>query len=313
MLEKRISFSRVGEWVCHLAARLVCLSPLRLTGSEAKNQAGKWRRGIRRTSTLSCKTSHLSPLLSPAKHLISLRSSLVIMKDPFFYRLVFVYFSGVAAGLAIIADSRLFWKSFSDEEDEEIEGNLGVGLSLCTCIGGILSGNLSDRFAKAGIRRAKALAVFFAFGCVVLFCLALTLLLSDNVDPDATSENPTKLRTSGYVLLSLASLDGLVFGATLSLIPTVCVECYGPPNFGKFFGYLQIGSTLAAAFVPILSSQVAKAVGNYSVSMFSLSACLFLGFFALYLPYDPFFPEDGSIQSSKKQDAERAPLLSQSE
>lgn len=55
------------------------------------------------------------------------------------------------------------------------------------------------------------------------------------------------------------------------IFPIVISDTYGPQNFGKYFAYLELSSSIATIVIPPIVVSVTHAANSYAVSLFGMS------------------------------------------
>jgi OFA family oxalate/formate antiporter-like MFS transporter len=79
----------------------------------------------------------------------------------------------------------------------------------------------------------------------------------------------------------ILAMAGLGFGVYLVVFPSIVAETFGPENFGKYFGFLQISSSIASVTMPLIATAIYQASGNYIIMNFTLCGLLFLAGIAI--------------------------------
>jgi hypothetical protein len=59
------------------------------------------------------------------------------------------------------------------------------------------------------------------------------------------------------------------------LFPVVIGECYGSQDFGKYFAYLEISSSLASIATPQIATAIMHRFSHYYYLTFGMGALLF--------------------------------------
>eukprot|EP00761_Pharyngomonas_kirbyi_P003741 gb/GECH01003745.1/.p1 GENE.gb/GECH01003745.1/~~gb/GECH01003745.1/.p1 ORF type:complete len:638 (+),score=90.61 gb/GECH01003745.1/:1-1914(+) len=83
---------------------------------------------------------------------------------------------------------------------------------------------------------------------------------------------PHRGQVTKFLCLFMFSSLGFLYGACLSLVPVILNELYPREYFGRYFGYIQFGSTAAALIIPLLSTALCLGTGNHGLMLFILAA-----------------------------------------
>lgn len=205
---------------------------------------------------------------------VSLLRSLRLFLNPYAYVLLLSMFVGVGVGVLVIASVTKLWQSFDrHDRSPEWEGYIRVGFSVCTAVANFVSGNLSDWLQFRGVmRHATFQGVVMMVFAVEMAVVAALLHWSAGV-PAA-------------VLGVLIALQGLSFGTVLVLVPVLVCDAYGHTNFGKYFGYMQLGSSLSSIVFPLLAGVVYDVSSTFVWTFASMSVMMFVS--AILLVFVPF-------------------------
>ena len=88
----------------------------------------------------------------------------------------------------------------------------------------------------------------------------------------------------GYVA---AALFGLGIGGILTLLPTAWADYFGRKSFGAIRGLAVTAQALAQAIGPLLSAALRDATGDYTASLYTLSALAVAGVAAALVARKP--------------------------
>lgn len=174
-----------------------------------------------------------------------------LLRNPGFYMLWVMFFSGALAGLTVIGVAKGFAGeqliaaaagSLSPDERKRLmeQGALAVGsLAIFNAIGRIVWGTLSDR-----IGRTLAFVAMFAFQAVMMFVL-----------PSLRAETAIALGTG---------LVGFNFGGNFALFPSATADLFGAKNLGANYA-LVFTSYGVAGVAGIYAANTAKDLtGSYA-------------------------------------------------
>lgn len=199
------------------------------------------------------------------------------VRQPAFYALWLMFFSGAMAGLMVIGIIKVFageqlvaaaeavgTLASADRSSLMLKGAAAVGwLAIFNALGRIAWGFVSDR-----IGRTITFVVMFTLQAVTLFMLA-------------------SMQTE-LTLAIAASVVGFNFGGNFALFPSATADLFGASNLGANYGWVFTSYGIAGV-VGIVAGNAAKVMtGSYSAA-FSLAAvlCLVSAALALSLKYLP--------------------------
>mmetsp|Transcript_32871 Transcript_32871/g.82561 ORF Transcript_32871/g.82561 Transcript_32871/m.82561 type:complete len:553 (-) Transcript_32871:56-1714(-) len=205
--------------------------------------------------------SHPAALPSPQETPVTLLESLRIVLNVFFLILSFSFMVGIGAGLLVVTKTSSLWSSFTMGQHESWTTAITVCFSIANaCIGGGISGILSDALQKRGISRQYTTAVIFMVFSTVYFAIGGMQFISEE----------TRINNSGVqvVYMLLIIVTGMFFGTNFVTFPSMVGEFYGHLNFGVYFGYMQVLTAVSTFAVPALATFVFKSNGNYGVLYF---------------------------------------------
>ena len=199
------------------------------------------------------------------------------LRQPAFYALWLMFFSGAMAGLMVIGIIKVFageqlvaaaeaagTLAAADRSALMLEGAAAVGwLAIFNALGRIVWGAVSDR-----VGRTMTFVAMFTLQAVTLFLLA-------GMDTELT-------------LAVAASVVGFNFGGNFALFPSATADLFGSGNLGANYGWVFTSYGIAGV-VGIVAGNAAKVLtGSYAVA-FSLAAvlCLISAGLALALEHLP--------------------------
>lgn len=202
------------------------------------------------------------------------------VRQPAFYALWLMFFSGAMAGLMVIGIIKVFageqlvaaaeavgTLAVIDRSGLMLKGAAAVGwLAIFNALGRIVWGFVSDT-----IGRTVTFVMMFTLQAVTLFMLA-------GMQTELT-------------LAIAASVVGFNFGGNFALFPSATADLFGASNLGANYGWVFTSYGIAGV-VGIVAGNAAKVItGSYSVA-FSLAAvlCLVSAALALSLKYLPRRP-----------------------
>ncbi|MEZ6190173.1 MAG: OFA family MFS transporter [Phycisphaerales bacterium] len=185
------------------------------------------------------------------------------LRQPSFYLLWLMYFSGAMAGLMVIGITKGFIqeqlinaavKAGATLNDElkalcSTKGLTAVGvLSIFNAVGRIVWGLVSDK-----IGRTPSFVVLFLFQAVAMALLGLV--------------------STDVALYTIASIIGFNYGGIFALFPSATADLFGAKNVGANYGWLFTSYGIAGV-IGIAAGNVAKTTtGSYSAA-FILAAVL---------------------------------------
>ncbi len=185
------------------------------------------------------------------------------LKQPSFYLLWLMYFSGAMAGLMVIGITKGFIQdqlidaavNAGQVKDEALiancaaKGLTAVGiLSIFNAVGRIVWGFVSDL-----IGRTMSLIVMFLFQAVAMVLLGTA--------------------TSDILLYVIASTIGFNYGGLFSLFPSATADLFGAKNVGANYGWLFTSYGIAGV-IGIAAGNVAKSTTGSYYAAFVMAAVL---------------------------------------
>ncbi|MBT8217589.1 MAG: MFS transporter, partial [Acidimicrobiia bacterium] len=193
------------------------------------------------------------------------------LRQPAFYALWLMFFSGAMAGLMVIGIIKVFAGeqlvgaaeaagalASSDRAALMLKGAAAVGwLAIFNAVGRVAWGSISDR-----IGRTMTFVAMFSLQAITLFALA---------------GMETQLS-----LAIAASLVGFNFGGNFALFPSATADLFGSGNLGANYGWVFTSYGIAGV-VGIMAGNAAKAMTGSYAAAFSLAAVLCLVSAALAL------------------------------
>jgi len=75
------------------------------------------------------------------------------------------------------------------------------------------------------------------------------------------------LRWFGFCVYASTAIP---FGVMLTLFPVVVEEVYGPQNFGKLYGLVNLAPTITSLVTPLLTGWLYRTLGSYTAVVFGL-------------------------------------------
>ena len=196
--------------------------------------------------------------------------SWVIVKSLFAWVVALAYTVGIGSGLMVISQTEGLISNFG--------GNSGwvfavsMAFSLCNAIlGGALGGFLGDFVtSRYGVRRCQVYGATLIVSSLIFFALG------------TLSSEPTPHDSSSQVFFNLLLICvGIFFGANFVYAPSIMAEAFGGPNFGVFFGYMQILTAAATFAVPAIAGSNLQHAGNCVATFFGFQ--YLLSFFGVLL------------------------------
>ena len=187
----------------------------------------------------------------------SFLASLAVFKHPFFYGLMAAYFTGIATGIYVVTNFKL-WAYLAP--GTSYNSTMGTLFSVCNCLGTLGAGAISDWAEKYRVRRATILVGFLIWDAAMLAGLGIVI---------ATHPH----HAGAQVAVALCVGVGFSFGACFALFPAIVTDVYGPSNFGKVFGFLQIGST-SALIVPSITTSIQTKFNFYIIPFVLAALCI---------------------------------------
>jgi len=194
----------------------------------------------------------------------SLIRSLKIFRHRYFYVLFFSFSIGIGSGVLIISQTTNLWEMYTKrKDDDKTISIIQISFSIANAIAN-LSGVTSDFLSRKRIlTHAKYIGMFMGFGGISFLLLAI-LFFSSVFAPIIVA----------ILLISV----GFGFGTYLVLFPIVVGEIYGYLDFGKYFGFLQIGSSTSTVLLPILAGNLDR---EGTIILFAVMGVMMLFSFVL--------------------------------
>ncbi|MCP4201461.1 MAG: OFA family MFS transporter [bacterium] len=203
------------------------------------------------------------------------------VRQPAFYALWLMFFSGAMAGLMVIGIIKVFAGeqlvaaaeavgslTSADQSGLMLKGAAAVGwLAIFNALGRIVWGFVSD-----SIGRTMTFVAMFTLQAITLFVLA-------GMQTEVT-------------LAIAASVVGFNFGGNFALFPSATADLFGASNLGANYGWVFTSYGIAGV-VGIIAGNAAKVMTGSYAAAFSLAAvlCLVSAALALSLKYLPHRPE----------------------
>jgi MFS family permease len=117
-------------------------------------------------------------LPSPQETPVGLLESLRIIPNVFFLILAFSFMVGIGAGLLVVTKTSSLWSSFTLGEHQSWTTVITICFSVANaCIGGGISGILSDALQKVGSFASWVCGVWCLHGCLVAWLVVCFLLV----------------------------------------------------------------------------------------------------------------------------------------
>ncbi|MBT8422313.1 MAG: MFS transporter [Gammaproteobacteria bacterium] len=153
--------------------------------------------------------------------------------------------AGLTAGNATLLYSAIFW---------------------CSVAGKFLFGALSDRIPKQRVMLISAVLLFI--GSLLAF---------------TPGDNGFGLTTNFTQLVLFATVFGLGYGGSFTMIQLVCVECFGQRALGKLLGIVIFVDSLGGALGTALSGQLKASTGSYLTSFTTVSVVALIAIMGVLL------------------------------
>lgn len=190
-------------------------------------------------------------------------SPAAILRTPAFYRLWGIYFIGAGAGLMVISSiSGMAKKSLGDAAFVAV-----AVMAIGNAAGRIGAGLLSDR-----IGRRWTLLVVFLFQALLMFAAI----------PVAGTKG-----LASWLIVLVATLIGLNYGANLALFPAYAKDLWGLRSFGMNYGILFTAWGAGGLVLSRLQQMLTAQNGGSFTSSFAVAGVLLLAGAALTLGITP--------------------------
>jgi len=190
----------------------------------------------------------------------------------YFWVLFWAYFVGMASSLIVVTQANQIWSSYTSSSEMAFwSAYIVVIFSVSNATSNVLCGTISGYLSRKNYLNHSTFVAFVFLLFAVIYSLIGSLFLIPH------EENPT-----AFVAMLLGS-TGLGFGCYLVLFPIIVSDTFGPADFGKNFGFLQISSSIASIAVPQIINGLKARNGHYLTSIFGIAALLVSGAAALLL------------------------------
>jgi len=189
--------------------------------------------------------------------------SLKVFTRPFFWVLFWGYFVGISSSMLVLTQAKQMWASYTNDPSLAAwTDRILLIYSFSNAGSNVICGVMTDWLNKKRIiSNTTFLAITMLF-FASLYAIIGTLFIIPH------ENNPTSATAI------LMAVTGAGFGCYLVLFPILVVEAFGPTNFGKFFGFLQISSSIASLAIPQIINVLQKKTGDYSASIFGCTGLL---------------------------------------
>jgi|SaaInlStandDraft_6_1057023.scaffolds.fasta_scaffold04021_6 MFS family permease len=246
--------------------------PISITSSDAPVAA------IAKDEFIEYETFTNADMDDPSTRPHSLSETLNIFKYPYFYVLLFAYFSGVASGLIVLTSAFSALSSSVHEEAVMSLGPLCLSLfGIFNMFGSLLAGWIDQSLSLAplslSLSRRIVICGFFSWG---IFFFILSSILG------AIWQHFGHY-WAAYALVASLGCVGVTFGSSFTYFPILTSQLFGNVNFGKYFGYVQLGSALASIVVPLIVSVVEPMTGVIPFFV-AAAVCLSVSLPILWIP-----------------------------
>ena len=178
-----------------------------------------------------------------------------MLKTRAFYTIWFIYFIGAGAGLMVIGSVAGMAKKSMGEMAFLVVAIMAIG----NAGGRIIAGILSDKIG----RRATLL--------IMLIFQTLLMLVAV---PIVGAE-----KSSGVLLVLLATFIGFNYGTNLSLFPSLTKDNWGLKNFGINYGIVFTAWGVGGFVMGRLSQMLIASTGSYTSSFLTAAGLLIVGAF----------------------------------
>ena len=178
-----------------------------------------------------------------------------MLKTGAFYTIWFIYFIGAGAGLMVIGSVAGMAKKSMGEMAFLVVAIMAIG----NAGGRIIAGILSDKIG----RRATLL--------IMLIFQTLLMLVAV---PIVGAE-----KSSGVLLVLLATFIGFNYGTNLSLFPSLTKDNWGLKNFGINYGIVFTAWGVGGFVMGRLSQMLIASTGSYTSSFLTAAGLLIVGAF----------------------------------
>jgi OFA family oxalate/formate antiporter-like MFS transporter len=191
------------------------------------------------------------PVPAPKKQYDARPSEL--MKTPSFYVIWTIYFIGAGAGLMIIGSVA----GMAQKSMGELAFLAVAILAIGNAGGRVIAGVISDK-----IGRRATLLIMLTFQAVLML-VAIPVVGAQ--------------KTSGLLLVILATFLGFNYGTNLSLFPSLTKDNWGLKNFGINYGIVFTAWGVGGFVMGRLSQMLYASSGSYTSSFITATALLVIG------------------------------------
>jgi hypothetical protein len=187
------------------------------------------------------------------------------------------------------------WTTFTRGKDSKWAPTAATLFSTFNASAAALCGSLSDIVVRRGVPRAHLLAWVYIGTAGIMVTLAIMQLTLTK------DEVPVSEEVAFLILLSSVAF---AFGANFGITPTVVGELYGLENYGKYFGFLQIGGAVAALSMPNLAAAVFDSQHSFVIMFFALAGLLLVSATLMLscVPseFDPFWGKGDPVAAAQR-------------
>eukprot|EP00033_Pygsuia_biforma_P002357 GCRY01002607.1.p1 GENE.GCRY01002607.1~~GCRY01002607.1.p1 ORF type:complete len:547 (-),score=109.54 GCRY01002607.1:591-2231(-) len=189
---------------------------------------------------------------------------LLIVKNLVFWVLFLTYFGGISSGLFAVTQMTNIWEDKAADSDSWANIQ-SIFFSGVTALSNVVAGLTSDSLDRSGrLSRPLFMTGALAIGAAVYTLLSILLFAI----PEAAS-------TSQLVFLFIViAIAGICFGVTVTVIPALVGQLYGPAIFGRAFSIFQFASTAAAFLWPSLATAIHDGTGGYGWCALAIAVVL---------------------------------------